>query len=97
MLLVLAIAVPERLSLTATVGATVSITCVLSVLAALVLPAASVTALAARANETEPLATPAAGVTFTTQAVPLPVMVLMVPLVTVKSPEASPVTDSLNV
>ena len=81
----------------ATVGAKVSMACVLSVLAALTLPAASVTALAARARETEPLATPAVGVTFTTQAVPLPVMVLMVPLVTVKSLEVRPVTDSLKV
>jgi hypothetical protein len=44
-----------------------------------------------------PLATPAFGVTFTVHVVPLPVMLLIVPFVTVKSPVVSPVTDSLNV
>ena len=88
---------PELAAVIVTVGAKVSMACALSVLAALTLPAASVIALAARARETEPLATPAVGVTFTTQAVPLPVMVLIVPLVTVKSPASSPVTDSLKV
>ena len=63
----------------------------------MVLPAASDTAPAAKTKDITPLATPAVGVTLTIHVVPLPVMVLMVPLVTVKSLAARPVTDSLKV
>ena len=75
----------------------VLIACAFSVLIALVLPAASDTTPAAKTKDITPLATPAVGVTLTTQVVPLPVMLLMVPLVTVKSSSVSPVTDSLKV
>ena len=73
------------------------IACAFWVLTALVLPAASDAAPAAKTKDITPLATPAVGVTLTIHVVPLPVMVLMVPLVTVKSLAVRPVTDSLKV
>ena len=91
-----------KLSLTVTakpglVSAVVSNAWLLSVVAALVLPAASVTAPALSAKLMLPLATPAFGVTFTVQVVPLPVMLEIEPLVTVKSSIAKPVTASAKV
>ena len=80
-----------------TVGAWVSIVWRLSRVAALPLPARSVTALALRSKVMLPLATPLFGATVTVQVVPLPVTEVIEPLVGVKSSAAKPVTALLKV
>ena len=95
--------VPPTLSVVAllviaSVGATVSITLLLCVLAALVLPAASVTAPAIRSNWILPVATPGLGVTVTSHTPrPLYMTSVTVPLAAMKSLTVRSDTVSLKV